>query len=141
MLGVIIGIIISALIIALKNIKSKKFYRDRWKNVNILIIDEISMMTCELFEKLDYIAKNIRKNDKPFGGIQIILTGDFLQLPCVKSSQFCFESEIWGKTIKNTIYLTENMRQSEKEWINFSEVKKNESSCFNNKFFAKEIII
>jgi len=103
--------------ILLKNIKSKKFYRDRWKTVDVLIIDEISMMTCELLEKLDYIAKNIRKNEKPFGGIQIIATGDFLQLPCVKSDQFCFESDVWKQTIKNTVYLTENMRQSEKEWI------------------------
>jgi ATP-dependent DNA helicase PIF1 len=105
-----------------RTIKQKKFYRDRWTNVDVLIIDEISMMTPELFDKLDYIAKNIRNCKKPFGGIQIIATGDFLQLPCIKSEYFCFESEFWDKTIKNVIYLTENMRQSQKEWV----------ECLNN---------
>jgi ATP-dependent DNA helicase PIF1 len=66
----------------------------RWKTTNILIIDEISMMGKELFEKLDAIGKIIRKNDEPFGGIKIIASGDFLQLPPV-NDDFCFKSKIW----------------------------------------------
>lgn len=47
-----------------------------------LIIDEISMMSADLLEKLNAVAQRIRKQpDKPFGGIQVILCGDFLQLP------------------------------------------------------------
>jgi ATP-dependent DNA helicase PIF1 len=54
---------------------------NRWKKVNILIIDEVSMIDAEFFDKLNYIAKSIRGNTQPFGGIQLILCGDFMQLP------------------------------------------------------------
>ena len=69
---------------------------------NILIIDEISMMSVKLLEILDTIGKQIRKNNKPFGGIQLLFSGDFYQLPPVgdntdaATKQFCFESEIWN---------------------------------------------
>lgn len=98
-------------------IRKKPYLRNRWKNVEVLIIDEISMLTCELFEKLNKIAKVIRKSEIIFGGIQLILTGDFLQLPCIESEYFCFESQIWDKSVDEIIYLKENMRQNDKEWI------------------------
>ena len=62
-------------IIKMNNIKK------RWINTKVLIIDEISMMNGDVFDKLEILAKKIRKIDEPFGGIQIILSGDFLQLP------------------------------------------------------------
>ena len=46
--------------------------------VDILVIDEISMMDAELFEKIDMIARDLRKNDKPFGDITILASGDFI---------------------------------------------------------------
>ena len=72
-----------------------------WRNIELLIIDEVSMMSASLLELLDMIAKRCRRNTLPFGGIQVIFSGDFFQLPpvcinCddVKKSQFCFESLI-----------------------------------------------
>ncbi|TBU34899.1 P-loop containing nucleoside triphosphate hydrolase protein [Dichomitus squalens] len=50
---------------------------DRWKKVETLIIDEISMLDGRLFDKLEYIARKLRKNERPFGGIQLVLSGDF----------------------------------------------------------------
>ena len=95
----------------------KPFYRSckgRWIETAVLIIDEISMMDADLFDKLEMLAKKIRKKDHlPFGGIQIILSGDFLQLPPVNSETFCFESFTWDLVIKETIYLTENIRQKD----------------------------
>ena len=89
----------------------------RWLTTDALIIDEVSMMTPELFEKLDAIAKAIRMNNKPFGGIQLILVGDFFQLPPVytdgQETKFMFESPLWKETIKQTIELTQIMRQSD----------------------------
>ena len=70
------------------------------------------MMSPELLEKLDYIGKKIRKSTKPFGGIQLIFSGDFCQLPPVKSD-FCFKSAIWDLIVDTTIYLSENMRQTD----------------------------
>ena len=99
----------------LTKIKKKKYLRERWKRLDILIIDEISMLNPELFDKLEEIARNIRRDDRPFGGIQLILSGDFCQLPCIDSNNFCFEAKSWDKCIDKTIYLKEIMRQSDKK--------------------------
>ena len=94
----------------------KKMLDIRWYNIKVLIIDEISMLSAELFEKLHAIACHFRGNNtKLFGGIQLILSGDFLQLSPIgtgKSGQFCFESDIWKQYIKNIILLRTNFRQS-----------------------------
>lgn len=83
----------------------------KWLYTNVLIIDEISMMSSDLLEKLDYIGKKIRKNTRPFGGIQLVLVGDFAQLSI--GNNYCFKSPIWELLIQKNIYLTENMRQSD----------------------------
>jgi ATP-dependent DNA helicase PIF1 len=85
----------------------------RWNELNCLIIDEISMLKPELFDKLEELARLIRKNDKFFGGIQLILSGDFCQLPAIGTSYFCFEAESWEKCINETIYLNEIIRQTD----------------------------
>lgn len=97
----------------------KKIYRFRkvshWVDTKVLIIDEISMMDLELFEKLHQIGCRLRKNQNElFGGIQIVMSGDFLQLPPVGIDQgkfFCFESPIWKEYVKHTICLTQIFRQ------------------------------
>jgi ATP-dependent DNA helicase PIF1 len=87
--------------------------RDIWLNTDILIIDEVSMMSCELFELLFKIAQHFRRNKKPFGGIQVIFSGDFHQLPPVtKDSAFCFESLLWEECFKHSVILKENFRQT-----------------------------
>jgi ATP-dependent DNA helicase PIF1 len=68
----------------------------RWRKTKVLIVDEVSMLDVQVFDMLDDFAKRIRKSTKPFGGIQLVMVGDFLQLPPVSSKQFCFESEAWS---------------------------------------------
>ena len=97
----------------LRNILSKKYIHKRWINLKTLIIDEISMLNPDLFDKLEILAKRIKNNDLPFGGIQLILSGDFLQLPVVGSDNFCFEALSWNSCITNIINLTEIIRQSD----------------------------
>ena len=89
-----------------------KIYK-RWCELNTLIIDEISMLAPELFDKLEFLARKIRGVEEPFGGIQIILTGDFLQLPCVNSTNFCFNSKSWDRCISEIVYLNEIFRQDD----------------------------
>lgn len=101
----------------LERVQSREKAYRRWVFTKVLIIDEISMMSPLLLEKLDYIGKKIRKSQKPFGGIQLIFCGDFAQLPPVKSD-FCFKSPIWEMLIQKNIYLTENMRQTENTYKN-----------------------
>jgi ATP-dependent DNA helicase PIF1 len=85
--------------------------RKRWNELETLFIDEISMMDSELFDKIEEVARIVRRNMLPFGGIQIILSGDFLQLPCVGSNHFCFEATSWNRCITHTVCLNEIMRQ------------------------------
>lgn len=97
----------------LSKIRTRPKYKGRWFNVRTLIIDEISMMSPEIFEKLECIARRIRYSNKPFGGIQLVVVGDFCQLPPVNFDSFCFESDIWDECIKNVVYLREVLRQSD----------------------------
>ena len=85
----------------LKKLKKNNKYL-LWKEINVLIIDEISMLSKKFFNLLDSLGKKIRGNDLPFGGIQLVFSGDFFQLPPVSkdnddSALFCFESEFGNK--------------------------------------------
>lgn len=74
------------------------------------------MVDAELFDKMDYIAKRVRHTDAPFGGIQIVVTGDFFQLPPVskdRTSKFAFEAESWRAAISQTVLLTQVFRQKD----------------------------
>ncbi|CCF58336.1 hypothetical protein KAFR_0E01820 [Kazachstania africana CBS 2517] len=109
--------------VTVKKIQRLKEALAVWKNTKVLIIDEISMIDGKFLNMLEYIARAVRKNDKPFGGIQLVLTGDFFQLPPVqkkddvKASIFCFESEMWKRCIHKTILLTKVFRQHDSELI------------------------
>ena len=88
--------------------------KDNWNRVNVLFIDEISMILPDMFDKLEKIARIMKKNSLPFGGIQVICSGDFFQLPPVRKDKiesYCFEAETWNQVITETITLTEIMRQ------------------------------
>jgi len=98
------------------NIKNRAIILNRWIDLDVLIIDEISMLSPHLFDKLEHLARIIRKNDLPFGDIQLILTGDFLQLPCINSSKFCFQAKSWSNCIKKIVYLNENFRQDDPDF-------------------------
>jgi ATP-dependent DNA helicase PIF1 len=84
------------------NIKKNKFLKVVWKGTDILIVDEVSMLSLKMFNMLNEIGKAIRGNPKPFGGIQLIFSGDFYQLPPVgdkddlDTQRFCFESNEWN---------------------------------------------
>ena len=100
--------------------KIQKFKKTKpWLATNLLIIDEVSMMSMKIFELLDYLGQKIRKNQRPFGGIQVIFSGDFFQLPPVPdrddpdTGKFCFESPAWSSTFDIQIELKTNFRQSD----------------------------
>ncbi|KAI3530201.1 ATP-dependent DNA helicase pif1 [Colletotrichum abscissum] len=64
---------------------------NRYRNTAVLIIDEISMVENQFFERLSHVISVIRKDKRPFGGVQIIVVGDFCQLPPVKPFQYCLQ--------------------------------------------------
>jgi ATP-dependent DNA helicase PIF1 len=105
--------------ILVPKIKKSNKARKNWLNADCLIIDEVSMMTPDLLDKLEAIAKLIKKNKAPFGGLQIILVGDLYQLPPIykegelTNAQFVFESQSWRNYIKDVVVLDKVHRQSD----------------------------
>lgn len=104
----------------------RKITKKSWKQTDILIIDEVSMMSLFLFEILNDIGKITRNNyTKIFGGLQLIFIGDFFQLPPIgdnneiDSSRYCFESDLWKEAfeIENHIKLTKIFRQNDENFI------------------------
>ena len=106
---------------------NSNFYKKRaWTEVSVLVIDEVSMMSIKLFDTLDAIGRSVRKNShRPFGGIQIIFSGDFYQLPPVgnyndvDTMRFCFESEDWNNVFKKEchIQLVKIFRQTDNKYV------------------------
>lgn len=104
-----------------RRVKSNYLKSREWKAVQILIIDEVSMMSRKLLEILDRLAREIRNDSRPFGGIQVVFSGDFYQIRPVGNmadpltSQFCFESPVWIKlfTREQHIVLTRVYRQKD----------------------------
>ena len=112
--GVGLGTDVVPLLIS--KIKKSRRAALRWLKTDTLVIDEVSMMTPELFEKLEEIARTIRRNQLPFGGLQLIMVGDFYQLPPVSRDQdtkFVFESPLWAKLGLITHDLTQIVRQKD----------------------------
>lgn len=103
-----------------KKLKRNKKNVTRWLKTSVLIIDEISMVDADWFDKLEEVARVVRKNDKPWGGIQIVVTGDFFQLPPVpdqgRQAKFAFEAAKWGE-IDHTVALTSVFRQRDPEFV------------------------
>jgi len=77
----------------------------------------VSMVDATLFDKLEALARILRKDNRPFGGIQLVVTGDFFQLPPVpdygREAKFTFEAEKWKECIPHTIKLTNVFRQKD----------------------------
>nr|GMD87636.1 ATP-dependent DNA helicase PIF1-like [Ipomoea batatas] len=98
----------------------------RWKMVQALIIDEISLISGELFDKLEFIARKIRSSingsdeEMVWGGIQVVASGDFFQLPPIfnkKTQKFAFEACSWNLSFDTQIDLTTVFRQSDPQLI------------------------
>lgn len=121
-----IGLANSSVEQLVKKIMKNKMLKISWKNTDILVVDEISMLSLKLFEMLNQIGKIIRNDQRPFGGIQLIFSGDFYQLPPVGNKdepdtiKFCFESNDWNSVFHRNcqIQLTRIYRQSDENYRN-----------------------
>jgi ATP-dependent DNA helicase PIF1 len=91
-------------------ITKNKLLCKRIMSLQLLVIDEISMMNAELFTKINDYLCHVRGNKKPFGGVQVLLCGDFAQLPPVEGD-FCFESPDWNPMNIETVVLSFQFRQ------------------------------
>lgn len=102
-------------------IEEKPALYKRWNETQVLIIDEISMLHASFVDMLDKVGKHIRRNEKPFGGLQVVFTGDFFQLPPVVKNNdtyenkdvFAFTSRAWKESKPVVCYLTDQYRQDD----------------------------
>jgi len=102
------------------------------KNAYVLLIDEISMLSARTFGLVDLVCREVRGSDEPFGGLQVVLVGDFFQLPPVvrrdedpnerlgfeneaddPSAAFAYQSSVWRKLGLTVCYLSEQYRQED----------------------------
>jgi ATP-dependent exoDNAse (exonuclease V) alpha subunit len=102
-----------------KKVCEKGYMRTRIKSAGVLIIDEISMIKASQFEAVNKICQYVRRNPRPFGGLQVVCSGDFFQLPPVEREgreiKFVNDSEIWKKMEMKICYLDEQHRTKDKK--------------------------
>lgn len=106
-------------------IYKQKQKRTCWTKTDLLIIDEVSMMSAKLLNIIDLLARKARRNSQPFGGLQLLLFGDFYQLPPVgnkdgddpASAMWAFEYHRWNEIISEVIELKTVFRQTDKAFV------------------------
>ena len=103
---------------------TNKYKSKAWKGTDLLIVDEVSMMSKKLFDILDAVGRAVLKQPfKPFGGLQLMFSGDFYQLPPVgtrdepETTAFCFESREWTRTFPAIVSLKTMYRQTDPTYV------------------------
>ncbi len=109
----------------LENMMEKQYLYKRFEKAKVLVIDEISMLSGNQLTMVEWICRTFKHNDKPFGGLQVILCGDFFQLPPITKSSFgestgndfAYDSEVWKTARFNICYLSEQHRQKDGDYL------------------------
>lgn len=131
----------------LQNIASTKHIAKRIKRTKVLIIDEVSMLSPITISMVDIICREARENQEPFGGIQVVLVGDFFQLPPIVKreatpnqstlwefpgeapARFAYDAPTWSEANFTVCYLTEQHRQDDTDFLTLlSAIRRNEFS-------------
>ena len=103
----------------LRDLKEKKYLKKNIDKSRVLIIDEISMLHKKQFDLVNEVLQFFRETQDAFGGIQLVLCGDFFQLPPIGNSsevnkdKFCFMSQAWLDAKLSICYLTDQFRQTD----------------------------
>ena len=101
----------------IEHLISKEHLYKRFEKTKVLVIDEVSMLSSRLFDSVERVCKAMKRSEEPFGGMQVVLSGDFFQLPPIAkeggSADFIHSSEAWGKMDIRICYLDEQFRHSD----------------------------
>ncbi len=106
-----------------KEMQTNSALMTRMKKTQVLIIDEISMLDAAMLDSVDLMCRTLKDSDAPFGGIQIVLVGDFFQLPPVTRfdeppARFAFSARSWADANLTVCYLSEQHRQEDPIFLN-----------------------
>jgi len=115
----------------LDQMEQKKSLWQRFENTRILIIDEISMLSGNFLDMCDQVCRHMKRNDAPFGGMQMVFSGDFFQLPPVTRDgsppRYAFASAAWRELEPVTCYLSKQYRQKDAAFYDLlSSIRKRE---------------
>lgn len=103
----------------LDELAQKEYLHKRFVDTDVLVIDEVSMLSADQLDLLDQIARKLRRGDAPFGGLQVVMSGDLFQLPPItdhNSPQYITEANVWDRADIAICYLTEQFRQEDPEF-------------------------
>lgn len=126
-------------------IMTKPYAVEAMEDADVLIIDEISMLSGNALDNVDLILQKVRTSfmdTKPFGGLQVVFVGDFFQLPPVSKrgvepAKFAFESEAWKNAALTICYLTEQHRQEDKDFLEVLTQMRSGKITEGSKFLLK----
>ena len=127
----------------LDRMEQQKNLWKRYEKARILIIDEISMLSGDFLDMCDKVCRYMKRNDEPFGGMQMVLSGDFFQLPPIGGSgnrrpTYAFQSRSWRDLTPVTCYLIEQHRQTDTEFASLlSSIRRQSDSKEVRKTLSK----
>ncbi len=118
----------------IEDLMERQYLYKRFDKTKVLIIDEVSMLHHYRLDLIEWICRQMKRNEKPFGGMQIILCGDFFQLPPVSrgdvlESEFAYKAESWLASKFTICYLSEQHRQKDKIYLSIlNQIRENKIS-------------
>jgi hypothetical protein len=124
----------------ISELEERRYLWDRMQRTKVLIIDEVSMMHHFRLDLVDLLVRRFKRDERPFGGMQVVLCGDFFQLPPVsrqgeREAHFVYHSDAWKKLDPTICYLHEQHRQTdENHTAILNEIRRNDvsESTFEN---------
>jgi ATP-dependent exoDNAse (exonuclease V) alpha subunit len=114
----------------IEELLKRTYLRKRFKTTKVLVIDEVSMLQDYMLDMINKLCKAFKKNNEPFGGIQIVLCGDFFQLPPVSrdtlEAPFIHKAQSWKEADLKICYLDREYRQSDQNFLHvLQEIRQN----------------
>jgi ATP-dependent exoDNAse (exonuclease V) alpha subunit len=129
----------------LDHIATTEYLVRRIQKTKVLIIDELSMIDAKTLDMVDLVCREIKQSGEAFGGMQVVLVGDFFQLPPItrfgEEPHFAFEAEVWKTMLPVTCYLSEQHRQSDMQYLSvLSAIRKNTYDQEHHDHLQKRLI-
>lgn len=115
----------------IEDLMEKQYLYKRFEKTKVLIIDEVSMLHHFRLDLIEWICRQMKRNESPFGGMQVVLCGDFFQLPPVSrgevyESEYAYKSDSFLNGNFVVCYLSEQHRQKDNEYLSIlNQIREN----------------
>src|SRR3989344_3247612 len=115
----------------IEDLMERQYLYKRFERTKVLIIDEVSMLHHFRLDLIEWICRQMKRSEKPFGGMQIVVCGDFFQLPPVTrgdvlESEFAYKAESWPASKFTVYYLSEQHRQKDNTYLSIlNQIREN----------------